>query len=191
MSAQCGQRVSVVGTSGSGKTTTASQMAQQLGIPHVELDTLHWELNWTPAPLDVFRERVAQALSGDAWVVDGNYSKVRDIIWSRADTVVWLDYPLPVIMWQLVRRTLRRSLTQEELWSGNRESLCKALFSHESILLWALQTYRRRRREYPALLGQPEHAHLMVVHLRSPQATRDWLSDLTPCRKMKNDTDIA
>ena len=175
MNVKCGQRISVIGTSGSGKTTTAGQIAQRLGIPHVELDALHWEADWTPAPLDVFCKRVAQALSGDAWAVDGNYSKVRDIVWNRADTVVWLDYGLPVILWQLVRRTLRRTLTQEKLWSGNRESLGRTLFSRDSILLWALQTYRRRRREYPALLDQPAHAHLAVVHLRSPRATRDWV----------------
>lgn len=174
----CGQRISVVGTSGSGKTTTASLIAERLGIPHVELDALHWEPNWTEAPLDIFRERVTQALSGETWTVDGNYGKVRDIVWSRADTIVWLDYALPVILWQLIRRTLRRSLTQEELWSGNRETLSKALFSRESILLWALKTYRRRKKEYPALLGRSEHAHLALVRLRSPQETREWLSTL-------------
>lgn len=179
MSVEYGRRFTVVGTSGSGKTTVASHIAQRLGIPHVELDALHWEPGWAEAPLAVFRERVAQALAGDAWAVDGNYSKVRDIIWSRADTVVWLDYALRVIMWQLVQRTFRRIVTREELWGGNRESLSKALFSRDSILLWALQTYRRRREEYPALLNRPEHAHLAVVHLCSPRATRAWLSDLT------------
>jgi adenylate kinase family enzyme len=174
----CGQRISVVGTCGSGKTTTASQIAQRLGIDHVELDALHWEPNWTEAPLEVFRERVTRALRGETWVVDGNYGKVRDIVWGRADTVVWLDHALAVILWQLVRRTIRRSLTQEELWSGNRETLRKALFSRESILLFALKTYRLRKRQYPALLSRPEHAHLKLVHLRSPRETREWLSAL-------------
>lgn len=135
MTVEFGQRIVVVGTSGSGKTTTASRIAQRLGIHHVELDALHWEPDWTPAPLDVFRERVARALNGDAWAVDGNYSKVRDIVWSRTDTVVWLDYTLPVIMGQLVWRTLRRVFTREELWSGNRESLRTTLLSRDSILL--------------------------------------------------------
>jgi adenylate kinase family enzyme len=179
MSVECGHRFSVVGTSGSGKTTVASQIARRLGIPHVELDALHWEPGWTEAPLDVFRERVTQALDGDAWAVDGNYGKVRDIIWSRADTVVWLDYALPVIMGQLIWRTLRRSVTREKLWGSNRESLGRALFSRESILLWALQTYRRRREEYPVLLSRPEHTHLAVVHLHLPRDARAWLSSLT------------
>lgn len=178
MIADCSQRLSVVGTSGSGKTTVASQIAQRLGIPHVELDALHWGPDWTPAPLDVFRERVARVLDGDSWAVDGNYSKVRDIVWSRADTVVWLDYALPVIMWQLVQRTARRSLTREELWGGNRESLRRAVLTRDSILLWALQTYWRRKREYPILLSEPGCAHLLVVRLGSPRETRNWLASL-------------
>jgi adenylate kinase family enzyme len=174
----CGQRISVVGTSGSGKTTLASQISQCLAIPHVELDALHWEPNWTEAPTDVFRKRTEQALSGNHWVVDGNYSKVRHIVWSRADTVVWLDYTLPVIMGRLVQRTWRRVVMQEELWSGNRETL-QQTFSRDSILLWALQTYRQNRKNYPLLFTQPEFAHLKVVHLRSPKTTRTWLSSLT------------
>jgi adenylate kinase family enzyme len=169
----------VIGTSGSGKTTTASQIAHRLGIPHVELDALHWEPDWTPAPLDLFRERVARALSGDTWVVDGNYGKVRDIVWGRAATVVWLDYRLTVIMGQLVHRTWRRIVMRETLWGGNRESLRQTLFSRESILLWALQTYQRRRREYPLLFDRPEYAHLTVVCLRSPRDMRTWLLGLT------------
>lgn len=174
----CSQRISVVGTSGSGKTTLARQISQRLAIPHVELDALHHEPNWTEAPIDVFRHRVEHSLSGDRWVVDGNYSKVRDIVWSRADTVVWLNYPLPVIMGRVVRRTFRRVVTQEELWNGNRETW-QMMFSRDSIILWALTTYRKKREQYPILFQQPEYAHLKVVHLHSPQATNAWLKDLT------------
>ncbi|OQY23050.1 MAG: adenylate kinase [Anaerolineaceae bacterium 4572_32.1] len=170
-----GRRINVVGTTGSGKTTLAHRLGRILQIPHVELDALHWGPDWMPASLAVFRERVALALSGECWVVDGNYSKTRDIIWSRADTVVWLDYALPLIMGRLLWRTLHRVVAREELWGGNRESLRTTFFSRDSILLWALQTYRRRRREYPALLARPEHAHLTLVRLRSPQETADWL----------------
>ncbi len=177
-SSTCGQRISVVGTTGSGKTTLARQISQRLAIPHVELDALHWQPNWTEVSLDIFRDRTQQALSSNRWVVDGNYSKVRDIVWSRADTVVWLDYTLPVIMTRLLRRTFRRVVLQEELWSGNRETLQLAL-SRDSILLWALRTYKKKRREYPILFEQPDYAHLKVVHLRSPKTTNAWLSSLT------------
>jgi adenylate kinase family enzyme len=174
----CGHRISVVGTSGSGKTTLARQISQRLAIPHIELDALYHEPNWAEAPTDVFRKRVQQALSGDSWVVDGNYTKVRDIVWSRADTVVWLDYSLPVIMKRLVRRTFQRVVMQEELWNGNRETW-QTTFSRDSIILWALTTYRKNRKQYPILLSQPEYAHLKVVHLRSPKIRHTWLLSLT------------
>ena len=174
----CGQRIHIVGTSGSGKTTLARQISQHLAIPHLELDALYHEPNWTEAPTEVFRKRVEQALRGENWVVDGNYSKVRDIVWSRADTVVWLDYPLPVIMRRVVRRTIRRVVIQEELWNGNRETW-QTTFSRDSIILWVLQTYRKSRKEYPILFKQPEYAHLKVVHMRSPITTKNWLSSLT------------
>jgi adenylate kinase family enzyme len=173
-------RIVVVGTAGCGKTTFARRIAQRLRIPHVELDALHWEHGWQPAPLGVLRDRTVRALSGGTWVVDGNYSKVRDIVWGRADTVVWLDYSLPVILRRLIWRTLHRCLTHEELWRGNRETLSKALLSRESIVLWALRTYARRRREYPVLAVCPEHRHLEFVSLRSPHAADEWVAGLEP-----------
>lgn len=170
-----GQRISVVGTTGSGKTTLARQVAQHFQIPHIELDALHWEPNWTAASPQVFRERVTEALSGDRWVVDGNYSAVRDIVWSQADTVVFLDYSFWLNMARLLRRTVQRSLKQEELWNGNREGIRKSFLSQESIVLWMLQTYQRNRKKYPLLFQRPEYAHLSVVHLQSPQMAEEWL----------------
>lgn len=174
------RRIAVVGTSGSGKTTLAEQISLRLGIPHVELDALHWQANWAEAPLDLFRSRTAEALAGEVWVTDGNYSKVRDIVWRRADTVVWLDYALPLVLWRVTWRTLRRIATREELWNGNRETLWGALLGRDSLVLWVLRTYRRRRREYPALLSLPEYAHLGLVRLRSPREARAWLESLPP-----------
>lgn len=175
-------RFSVVGTTGAGKTTTARRIAQRLEIPHVELDALYWGPEWSPASLPVFRTRVADAVRDEAWVVDGNYSKVRDIVWRRADVVVWLDYELPVILRQLVCRTLRRCVRQEELWNGNRETLREAFFSRKSIVLWALRTYRRRRKEYSALFQGSDYAHLSLMRLTSPRSTRRWVANLTPSR---------
>lgn len=175
-----GRRFAVVGTTGSGKTTLARRIAEVLCIPHVELDALHWGPEWTEVPLEAFRRRTAEALCGEAWGVDGNYSAVRDIVWSRADTVVWPDLPLPTVLARLFRRTVQRIMTQEELWGvGNREHFRTQFLSRDSLFLWALQTYWRRRREYPRLFRRPEYAHLQVVHLRSPRAVERWLGGLT------------
>jgi adenylate kinase family enzyme len=175
-SPQVGNRISVIGTCGSGKTTTASALAQRLGLAHVELDALSWGPNWTSTSDGEFRAAVARAAAADRWVIDGNYSKCRDLVWGRADTVVWLDYSFPRVFSQLVRRTFRRTFRREILWHGNRERLGTAFFSRESILLWAIKTHGRRKREYPELFSRPEYRGLRVVRLRSPRETAAWLA---------------
>nr|WP_242032880.1 AAA family ATPase [Oscillatoria sp. FACHB-1406] len=172
-------RISIVGTTGSGKTTLARAIADRLQIPHVELDALQWEPNWVAASDEVFRDRIAHSLQGNRWVVDGNYSRVQDLVWGKADTVIWLDYPLPTIMRQLFKRTVYRSLTNQELWNGNRETWRMSFFSRDSILLWALRTYRKRRRTYPLLFQKSEYKHLQIIHLRSPAQTQNWLQRLS------------
>ncbi|MGH2521203.1 MAG: adenylate kinase [Anaerolineales bacterium] len=173
-------RLAVVGITGSGKTTFARALAGRLAVPHVELDALYWKPGWKEAPRAAFRERLAQALNAPAWVVDGNYGFARDMIWGRATGLIWLDYSLPLTLWRLTLRTWRRLLTREELWNGNRERLRDFFFSRESLYLWALKSYPKQRREYPAALQRPEHAHLAVERLRSPRAAAVWLSRIRP-----------
>ncbi len=171
------QRAVVIGTTGTGKTTFAARLAQQLGYPHVELDALFWEPGWKPAPREAFRERVRAATVGECWIADGNYTgKVLDLLWGRADTIIWLDYSLLTIIWQLFKRTMRRVVTQEELWnSGNRETLRAQFWSRDSLFVWVLQTFGRHRREFPELFRRPEHAHLRIVQLREPGEGDRWL----------------
>jgi adenylate kinase family enzyme len=171
-------RVVVVGSTGSGKTTLARQLSRLLDVPHTELDALNWEANWTAAPTDVFRQRTQDALKEDTWVVDGNYSAVRDLVWPRATVLIWLDYPLRVLLWRLLRRTLRRTLGKEELWNGNRERFITQFLSRDSLFVWLFRTYWRRRHTFPLAFEQPEHSHLEVVILRSQSETHDWLSGL-------------
>jgi adenylate kinase family enzyme len=173
-----GRRIAVIGTTCSGKTTLATQLSHRLGVPHIELDALYWQPNWREAPLDVFRARVAQALTAESWIVDGNYGKVRDLVWTRAETIIWLDFSLPVVLGRLARRTLRRVFTQEELWSGNRETLRGGFFSRDSLLVFAIKTHQRRRKENPMLLASPEYSHLAVFHLRSPHEVERWFAGI-------------
>lgn len=171
------QRIVIIGATGSGKTTLARDLAARLNYPHVELDDLHWEENWQEAPFDIFRERVSHALEQDTWVTDGNYSKVRDLVWGSADTLIWLDYPLVVILPRLFHRTLTRLITQEKLWGKNQETW-RGQLSRDSLFVWLLKSHPRHRREYPILLTDPAYAHLTTVRLESPRATRQWLDNI-------------
>lgn len=175
---QKNRRISIVGAAGAGKSTLGEDLAARLGCPLFELDHLYWRPGWQGTPRAEFREKVAAALAGERWIVCGNYGSVRDLVWGRADTVLWLDYPLPLSFARLVRRTWRRVVTQEELWGGNRESWRGQLLSRESLLLYAVRTHRRRRRELATQLAQPAYAHLAVVRLRSPREARAFLEEL-------------
>ncbi|MGH2402145.1 MAG: adenylate kinase [Candidatus Limnocylindria bacterium] len=171
------KRINVTGTSCSGKTTLSRAVARRLAVPHVELDALFWGPNWTPVPDETFRSRVATAVSGDRWVVDGGYSPIRDLTWSRADTLVWLDYPMPTILRRWAGRTLARLRSREEFWAGtgNRERLSHVA-GPNSLLWWILRTHRGRRERIAQALDT--YPHLGLVHLRSPADARRWLESL-------------
>jgi adenylate kinase family enzyme len=158
------QRVAIVATaSGCGKTTVGRALAAILGTPFVELDAIHWQAGWTELDAAELRRRVEPLVEQDAWVVDGAYrGKLGDLVLERADTVVWLDLPRRVWLPRLVLRTLRRALTREELWNGNRESLWGAISHDDSLVRYALANDRRRRHLYPR-----ELARFRVARLRT------------------------
>jgi hypothetical protein len=118
------------------------------------------------------------ATRAPGWVVAGNYHQVRDLIWPRAEALLWLDYSLPVVFWRLTYRTFKRAVTREELWNGNRESLWThfKLWSQDSLFHWLLKTYWRRKREYPQLFAEPGNSHLTVIRFTSPREAADWLA---------------
>jgi adenylate kinase family enzyme len=174
-------RIVVVGTAGAGKTTLAKAIAAALAIPHVELDALHWDPGWQALmrtdPAEFVR-RVAAATAGDAWVADGNYGLVRELIWQPATQLVWLDYDRPVIMARVIRRTLLRAAFRTRLWSGNIERW-RHLLRPSHPIRWAWSTWRRRRAEIEALLALDEQAHLIVHRLRRPAGANHMLRELT------------
>ncbi len=179
------QRISVVGNSGSGKTTVAEAIAGALGVPHLELDAVFHQPDWQPLDTEEFRRIVSDFTAAGGWVVDGNYSRVRDIIWGRADAVVWVDPPRYRVMRQLIARTLRRMATGAELWNGNKERW-RFLFKmdpEESIILWAWTNHRKYQDRYRSAQADPANAHLSFVRLRTPADVDALLRDLAPAGK--------
>jgi adenylate kinase family enzyme len=178
-------RVIVIGTTSAGKTTAGRLVAAILGAPHVELDALWWGPGWREAGADVLRERVAAALAGDRWVVDGNYSVARDLIWPRADAALWLDYSFPRIMARLTKRTARRIVSGEELWNGNteRDRILHVFLPKHSLYVWAARTHWRHRRQWLEAFREPQHARIRLVRARSPRDTERWLDALAHTAK--------
>lgn len=166
----------VVGTSCSGKTTLSRRMAEALDIPCVELDVVFWGPDWSECPTDEFREAVRRRAATDQWVVDGNYSKVRDILLSRATDAVWLNYSFPVVFWRALSRTCRRIISREELFGGNRETFWKSFFTRDSILWWVMRTHRYRKRLYRELFSGGAGARVRLTELRRPHEADDLIA---------------
>jgi adenylate kinase family enzyme len=159
-------RIIVQGASGSGKTTLATALAARLSFPHLELDGLFHQPNWTPLELETFRMKVEEFTESLQWVIDGNYSHVRDIVWSKADVIAFIDLPKSQVMYRVVKRTFRRLFHREHLWNDNRESFrnVMSLDPAKNIMLWSWTTHAKYHEQVPhEARAQSDHAQIVVL----------------------------
>jgi adenylate kinase family enzyme len=172
------RRVAVVGNSGSGKTSLAAALADRLGVRHVELDAVFHQPGWQPLDAAEFRHRVEAETAADGWVIDGNYRAVRDLVWDRADTIVWLDLPRRTVTWQILQRSFLRVARNEELWNGNRERWANllSLNPERSVIVWSITKHRHYRRQYGEMLANGAYEPATVIRLRSRRAVREFLA---------------
>lgn len=176
-------RVAVIGTSGSGKTTFAATLARRLGVAHIDLDAITWQPGWTAlheTDPDEFLRRASAAMAAESWVSCGNYVASRPPLLARVTHLIWLDYPRPLVMSRVVRRSFVRALTGRELWpgTGNREDFRRWLDKGHPIR-WAWDTYARRKRQYEALFAEPGPAHLERRRPRTPREAEALMRDLS------------
>jgi adenylate kinase family enzyme len=174
------KKINVVGTSGSGKSTFSKRLSKILNIRYIEMDKIFWGPNWYWPTDEEFFGNLKNALKNESWVLDGNYTRTIPIKWEKVDTVVWLDYPFPTTLFRAVKRALRRSFTQEELWegTGNRESFKKSFLSRESIILWTIKTHSQVRKKYESYMIDPKFSHIKFVRLRSDLEVESYLANL-------------
>ena len=151
----------------------AKSLSARLGLAHTELDDLYWLPEWRERDKSEFREWVDQATAAPAWVIDGGYSEVRDLVWGRADTLIWLDQSLWRTALQLIGRTYRRNAGQVPCCNGNVESWGRSL-GRESIVRFLFKTYHRNRRLFPEALRQYGDGKTVIV-LRTPAEIQAWL----------------
>jgi adenylate kinase family enzyme len=177
------ERISVVGCTGSGKTTLARSLAMSLDIPCLELDSVYHQPEWTSLPDEEFQSVVGEFTSQDRWVVDGNYNSpgVLDVAWERADTVIWLDPPKRVVMRRVTSRTLMRGVRRQVLWNGNRESLWSLTKwnPEDNIIRWAWTRFEPTRSTYESRTVDPRWSHLTIIRLRGRSETVEFLTRLT------------
>lgn len=176
------RRIIVIGSSNAGKSTLANRLAGLLDVPFIDLDALFWEPNWVEPAREVFRDRVTQATARGSWVMAGNYINwQQDVSWPLADTIIWLDLPLSVVLWRGIRRTWGRYRSQELLWGTNRENFWEHLMlwnTKRSLISHTITRHRGRRREFEAMLHDPRWSHISFVRLRSAEEVERWVRNL-------------
>jgi energy-coupling factor transporter ATP-binding protein EcfA2 len=145
------QRILVAGSTGAGKTTLARALAEHLA------------------------QDVSTIISGPCWIFDSfGYPQVRDPLWSRADTIVWLDYTRSVVMRRVLRRSAARMLLRRQIFGGNVETVA-SWFSASHPAWWAWAQYTARRAEIASRCASAQFAPLDVFRLTSPRVATEWL----------------
>jgi adenylate kinase family enzyme len=179
------RRVSVVGTSGSGKSWLASRLATKLAARHLELDGLRHQPGWQSLPDTQFVEQVRHFVRDhQCWVVDGNYFSLvtGPVVWPLADTVIWIDLPKPVVVRQVAWRTVKRGVLRQQLWNGNRERVRDILRwdPDKSIVRWSWTSHGPLRERYAAAMTDTAWQHLEFVRLTSSRDMRGFLDRIEP-----------
>lgn len=182
------RRVAVIGNSGSGKSTLARKIARIIGGKFIELDDIGWLPNWTLRDRDEVRDIVDNLTSfHPRWASAGNYFRSGSTIWTRADTVVWIDFGFMRTFWQLLKRTAWRAWSKERICNGNHESFRHSFCSRESMLLYIVKAYWRTRKTCAGRIRALEQDKrnmreltdsVRIVHLRSPSEVATWLESL-------------
>jgi len=167
-----GNKIAVVGTTGSGKTTFARKLSELLNITHIELDNLFWKAGWEESSNEEFRERIIEATGRTQWIIDGNYAKSQDLTVKRADTVIWLDCSKALSLYRVLKRSLSRIYTKYPLWQGNKETFFRLFSPKVSILYFAYRSYIKKKNRYNKLFAG--ESNISLVRIRNKRDEKDF-----------------
>lgn len=167
-------RIAITGPAGSGKTTLAAELARVAGLRQVDIDALYHGPHWESCGAAALRQRVLAATDGDGWVTDSTcHALLGRLVADRADVVVWLDLPLPLVLWRLLRRTRARIRDRVVLSNRNVEPGWRRCLR---FLIWpALLAAVRNRRELPSRYT----GHRDLRRLRSDAEVRAFVAEIS------------
>jgi adenylate kinase family enzyme len=169
------RRIMVIGQPGAGKSTLARKLGELLGLPVVHIDHIHWQSGWVARPGPEKTRLCQEVEAGEAWIFEGGHSRTWDHRLSRAEMLIWIDLPVALRMWRIVKRTV--------VWHGrSRPDLpenCPEGFHRETLPFWRY-VWRTRRTSRARMAGLAAGApgRVKVVHLQSTGAVRAFLAEV-------------
>jgi len=173
------RKVIIVGVAGSGKSTLAKRISKKINARHIELDSIYHQQNWQPIETEEFIKTINEFMENDSWVFCGNYfSRLGLEFWSKADTVIWLDYPFHTALRRVFLRTLKRGLTRQVLWNGNRESLRKNLFTKDSVIRHMLTTWRKQKKRYEPIFLANKLGDTTLIKFTNDSQANEFVQSL-------------
>ncbi|MCL2195733.1 MAG: AAA family ATPase [Oscillospiraceae bacterium] len=173
---QLGERIIVMGNSGSGKSTFARQLGERFSLPVVHMDTIWWMPGWVSRPIDEVYAMHAAAIAEPAWVLEGNFSakptQALDERLARADCVIFIDINRLTCLYRACKRRVMFS---------RKTRPCMTEGCSERITWWLVKWIwgypRRARSGILAWLGEilpPKQ----VLHLKGQRAVKNFLREL-------------
>ena len=169
------KRIAIIGCGGSGKSTLATQLGPVLGLPVVHLDVHYWNPGWVPTPRDEWEDEVEGLISGEFWIIDGNYGSTMDKRLAASDAVIFMDFPRRICLWRVVKRGFQHiGESRPDMAPGCPERLLDGGFFKFIKWIWDYPSVNRPRllerlRELPA--------STMIITLQNPNQVRDFLDD--------------
>ncbi|GEM03273.1 topology modulation protein [Halolactibacillus miurensis] len=158
------QRILILGSPGTGKSTLARELSHHLQLPLYHLDQFFFEAHWVinePA----FKQKLHDVLHEDRWIIDGNYAASLPQRLSRADTVIYLDYPTPIALSGIIKRYWRyKHTTRPDMAPGCLEQL-------KPSFLWYVLTFKRKKRKQTFASLTATQIPVYFFHSRKETAT--------------------
>jgi adenylate kinase family enzyme len=162
------EKIIILGSSCSGKTTLAKRLAKINHAKPIDLDDLNWLPGWKSRPTDEMIAKLENEIWGEKkWIISGNYRGTHAFTMPKATCVIWLDFRLRLVLWRMLKRTLQRIVTQEEICNGNRETIYGTFFDKENLFSYTIHTYAKRKEQF-SNLGDV-YPHLEIYRITSPK----------------------
>jgi adenylate kinase family enzyme len=160
------RRVLVIGPCGSGKSTLARELAPLLRLPLTHMDQLGWQAGWIETEKAELNARLAAVVAQDEWLIEGNYGSTLAPRLARADTVIYLDFPIRLCLWRLIRRIAsNRGRSRPDMPEGCPERFDAAFFWY--VMTWNVGPGPRTEAKLAGYTGT-------LVRLTSPRMLADW-----------------